>query len=212
MYTSTRNHFDRKYEKVHGGKALLWGLKPNFITKTSLKCLKGNKILDLGVGEGRDALFLAKRGFTVTGVDISAVALGVLKQKAHQQRVKLRLKHSLIEDFSYPEKQDAIYSLNALHFIKRKDIKKVISTMKENTSENGVNVIKVFTVKDPSYPQKKNKITYFKENELKSFYTNWKIVHYDEYLTKLEKHGKEGKWHHHGIAELIAVKLSIQHQ
>ena len=31
----------------------------------------GSRVLDLGSGEGRNALFLAERGFAVTAVDIS---------------------------------------------------------------------------------------------------------------------------------------------
>lgn len=194
-------------------KSLFFGTTPNLVTKLSLQFINGNKILDLGVGEGRDILFLAKEksNLSFVVVDKSLPALNSLLEKVSEQKVFL--KHSSIENFSYPHKFNAIYSLNTLHFIKRESLNAVISAMKENTLAGGINVIKVFTVKDPAYAKKKNEMTYFKEDELKSFYQDWKIVHYDEYLTKLEKHTPEGKWHRHGISELIAIKpSSIQHQ
>ncbi len=189
-------------------KPLSFGTTPNFVTKLSLQFISGDKILDLGVGEGRDILFLAKEknNCSFVGVDKSLPVLNSLREKASKQKLNLLLKHSSIESFSYPHKFNAIYSLNTLHFLKREILSKVISTMKENTLSGGINVIKVFTVKDPAYSKKKDEITYFQENELKSFYPDWKIVHYEEYLTPSEKHGEDGNWHRHGIAEIIAVK------
>ncbi len=49
-------------------------------------------------------------------------------------------------------------------------------------------------------------MTMFKHNELKSFYKDWKIIHYKEYLTKLERHKGNMKLHRHHIAEIIAIK------
>jgi len=42
----------------------------------------GGRALDLGMGSGRNALYLAARGFRVTGVDVSSVAVALCQEKA----------------------------------------------------------------------------------------------------------------------------------
>ena len=44
--------------------------------------LRGKRILDVGCGEGEDAVLLAKLGATVTGLDLSPGAIGVARQRA----------------------------------------------------------------------------------------------------------------------------------
>lgn len=60
----------------------VWDLEPSqFVTQSLHKVRKGNA-LDLGCGEGRHALWLASKGWRVTAVDHSAVAIGRLQGRA----------------------------------------------------------------------------------------------------------------------------------
>jgi SAM-dependent methyltransferase len=63
--------WDRRYE----AEDLVWGLEPNRWLVTEAEELPPGKALDLGCGEGRNALWLAGRGWLVTGVDFAGVAL-----------------------------------------------------------------------------------------------------------------------------------------
>ncbi|MEK6923472.1 MAG: methyltransferase domain-containing protein, partial [Nanoarchaeota archaeon] len=65
------NSFDTSYKT----SKCFWGSKPHAIIKEILNFKRSGDVLDLGVGEGRDALFLAKNGFSVTGVDISETGI-----------------------------------------------------------------------------------------------------------------------------------------
>ncbi len=56
----------------------------DFAKKLGLKCLK---VLDLGCGNGRNAIPLAQMGCLVTGVDVSQVALDLLREKAQKEGV-----------------------------------------------------------------------------------------------------------------------------
>lgn len=63
--------WDRRYT----GTELLWKAEPNrFVVKTTANLAPG-RALDLACGEGRNAVWLAGRGWRVVGVDFSAVAL-----------------------------------------------------------------------------------------------------------------------------------------
>ncbi|WP_426997193.1 SAM-dependent methyltransferase [Pseudarthrobacter sp. N5] len=53
----------------------IWSGKPNPQLVREAAGLKPGRALDLGCGEGADALWLAEQGWTVTAVDVSAVAL-----------------------------------------------------------------------------------------------------------------------------------------
>ena len=43
--------------------------------------------------------------------------------------------------------------------------------------------------------------------ELSKMYSNWEIISYKEYVSKEEKHGKNGKLHTHAISFLISQKI-----
>jgi trans-aconitate methyltransferase len=54
----------------------VWSGKPNAALVREVGMLAPGRALDLGCGEGADAIWLAERGWVVTGVDVSSVALG----------------------------------------------------------------------------------------------------------------------------------------
>ena len=57
-------------------KELVWTAEPNRRFAAEVGGLEPGRALDLACGEGRNAVWLAERGWRVTGVDFSDVALG----------------------------------------------------------------------------------------------------------------------------------------
>lgn len=51
--------------------------------------LPGGRVLDVAAGGGRNALWLAKRGFTVSAIDISAAAVTMLTRSASSRGLKI---------------------------------------------------------------------------------------------------------------------------
>ena len=71
------------WDEKYLSRAKIWSGEPNPQLIAEAAHLPPGTALDLGCGEGADAIWLASRGWTVTGVDVSAVALE--RAKAHAQ-------------------------------------------------------------------------------------------------------------------------------
>ncbi len=64
--------WDTRYGERDGA---MWSGRPNGRLVDEVADLTPGRALDVGCGEGADAIWLARRGWTVTAIDISAVAL-----------------------------------------------------------------------------------------------------------------------------------------
>jgi SAM-dependent methyltransferase len=67
----TQEYWDDRYRSADR----LWSGQPNAQLVAQVAGLPAGEALDAGSGEGADAIWLASRGWTVTAVDVSAVAL-----------------------------------------------------------------------------------------------------------------------------------------
>ena len=84
---SQRNLWNERYEQ----KGHVWGAAPNQFVADRLGGLEPCRILDLGSGQGRNAIWLAQQGHEVTAVDVSDVAI--------QQAVELAREAGATADF-----------------------------------------------------------------------------------------------------------------
>jgi SAM-dependent methyltransferase len=73
-----RDDWDLKY----AGEELLWSAEPNRFLVEATRDLRPGSALDVACGEGRNAVWLAERGWRPTGVDFSAVALAKARRLA----------------------------------------------------------------------------------------------------------------------------------
>jgi SAM-dependent methyltransferase len=80
-----RHDWDRKY----AGSELLWTAEPNRFLVAEVAELPPGRALDLACGEGRNAVWLARRGWRVTGVDFSAVAIEKARRLADASGVEV---------------------------------------------------------------------------------------------------------------------------
>lgn len=77
--------WDRRYQASN----LIWGAEPNRFLVAELGELAAGRALDLACGEGRNAIWLAGRGWRVTAVDFSAVALEKARSLAREHHVEV---------------------------------------------------------------------------------------------------------------------------
>lgn len=72
----------------------VWSGKPNDVLVAEVEGLPPGTALDVGAGEGADAVWLAKRGWTVTAADLSTVALGRAREAAEREGVEITWLHA----------------------------------------------------------------------------------------------------------------------
>ncbi|GAF45995.1 class I SAM-dependent methyltransferase [Rhodococcus wratislaviensis] len=70
------------WDERYSQSELVWGAPPNAVVVERVTSLPRGRALDLACGEGRNAHWLATRGWEVTGLDYSAVALDKARRVA----------------------------------------------------------------------------------------------------------------------------------
>jgi SAM-dependent methyltransferase len=75
-----REDWDTRYAET----GLLWSRDPNRFLVAEAADLSPGRALDLACGEGRNAIWLAERGWRVTAVDFSEVAIAKARERAAQ--------------------------------------------------------------------------------------------------------------------------------
>jgi SAM-dependent methyltransferase len=79
--TSEAAEWDERYSEREGS---MWSGRPNGRLVAEVEDLAPGRALDVGCGEGADAIWLARRGWRVTAIDISDVALGRARAAAER--------------------------------------------------------------------------------------------------------------------------------
>ena len=82
----SRQDWDARYERTE----LLWTAEPNRLFAAEVAALAPGRALDIACGEGRNAVWLAERGWNVTAVDFSGVALAKGERLAVERGVSVR--------------------------------------------------------------------------------------------------------------------------
>lgn len=90
------NFWDERY----AGDKLAYGEAPNsFLVSMADRLPRGGSALDIGAGEGRNALYLASLGFDVLAIDQSVVGMEKASRLATQRGLKLRTRAVDLNDF-----------------------------------------------------------------------------------------------------------------
>lgn len=128
------------YDKQYTVEEALFGAPYEaFEMFVAANALKGGTALDIGCGQGRDALMLAKYGYEVTAVDASKVGVQQMLNKAQQQGLSI---NGIVQDF-YEYKPattfDAIVFDSILHFEKADKEKELalLTRLSSSLNQNG---------------------------------------------------------------------------
>ena len=101
------------WDERYAGDDLAYGEAPNdFLLSMADRFPSFGQALDIGAGEGRNALFVATRGFDVLAVDQSEVGMQKAQRLAQQRGLKLRTRAVDLQEFdAKPGSFDVITSI-----------------------------------------------------------------------------------------------------
>jgi ubiquinone/menaquinone biosynthesis C-methylase UbiE len=108
-YSEEAGLFGDVYFKIFGGliREGITETECDFVEK-SLELKPGAKILDLCCGHGRHSLELAKRGYDVTGQDLSSNFLAMAEESAVKAGVNVSLVHGDMREINFEDEFDAV--------------------------------------------------------------------------------------------------------
>jgi SAM-dependent methyltransferase len=118
--------------------------------------IKPSKIIDLGCGTGNYSIYFAKKGYEVTGIDISPTAIAFAKEKANEVNVKCNfIVADILGDLdNISTKFDFAYDWEVLHHISPENRRKYIENVYKILNKGGKYLSVCFSVKDPSFSGK----------------------------------------------------------
>jgi 2-polyprenyl-3-methyl-5-hydroxy-6-metoxy-1,4-benzoquinol methylase len=99
---------------------------------------KNCQVLDLGCGQGRDALLIARKGHDVLGVDLSETGIAQMLAEATKEGLNVKGIVADIVEFEPPEEYDVILLDRVLHMLPGNDDRiNVLETVCHHTKPGG---------------------------------------------------------------------------
>ena len=204
------------FDLAYGARSPLFGEVPTRMLEMLLKDgeLCGSA-LELGCGDGRDTLMLLRRGFSVTAVDSSGVALTRLRERAVAAGLDTRRLNACQADVRHwqwePEAFDLVVAVTLLDHLDADAGREVLSGMIVTLRPGGLLFVKSHTVDDPALHSSAGVSEfasqirhYFDKNELLRWLTGEvRVCLYGERTEMDDDHGPP---HAHGFATAIARK------
>ena len=135
--------------------------------------------LDLAMGEGRNAIYLATRGFDVDGVDVNPDAVARARAKARRLGAPIRAVVGNVEDGTYILPLDTYDVITVFNFLHRP----LFNDIREGLKPGGMVVYQTFTTAQlelESGPKSAEHL--LAPRELAKVFSDWEILRYREYV------------------------------
>lgn len=166
-----------------------------FLQKHASLLGTGGAALDIAMGAGQNAVFLAQRGFTVTGIDRSGAACDLARQYAAERGVAIEAVAGDMLDWPIPENHfDLIIDFN---FLERALAPRIMAGLKKG----GMLMFETFTIDQQRFDGPHNPDFLLRPNELLETFLDLFVLYYHE---RIEPDGKGG---FNALAGLIGRKV-----
>lgn len=127
-----------------------YGTKANEFLASNISLLKNHKkLLCLGEGEGRNAIFFAKNGFEVSAIDASNLGLEKLQNRAIEEKLDIKTVCMDLNDWTVLEKYDVIVA-SYLHMFKN-EREELFKKIENSLTSNGYFIGEFFSTKQLSF-------------------------------------------------------------
>lgn len=175
----SKTQWDEKYSRP----TFIFGKSPaQFLAENYQYIPYEGSVLDMGMGEGRNAVFLAQKGYKVTGVDISSVAVKKAYLLAQEFGVKIKGVVASLEEYKIPPNSfDAIV---CFYYVDRSLVDKIKTWLKPG----GILIYEAYTTREKTKKKRDplDDATYLKEQELLRLFNGMRVLKYEEPLHEKE--------------------------
>lgn len=183
---SEYEEWDRIYRR-YPLKSLPWELgRPRKILVDLVEkgIVKKGKALDICCGAGTNTVYLAQKGFQMTGIDISSKALEYAKEKAKKANVNIKFQVANFVDLPFEDEEfDFVFDNGCFHHVEVEDRSVFIKGVYRILKKGGLYLMTVFSYRNgPAW----NHFT--KEQIIRLFSNHFKIKNI-EHIASVEGDG-----------------------
>ena len=198
------------YEKWYEGDDYYWGTEPgSFLDELISLCppSEGKKVLDIGCGEGKDAVYMAEKGYDVSAFDLTENGIRKTIALAQTKGVKINAYVDDINTFDLSEQYDIIYSTGTVQYLFDENKEEFFKKLEKITKPDGIVFINVFVEKSflelpPDWDMEEKM---WKSGELFTYFADWKFERIDEVIFEDFSGGKP---HYHCMDTIICRKVT----
>jgi len=147
--------------------------KPNAFLVEMSKGLKPGTALDVGMGQGRNSIFLAQQGWTVTGFDPADKAVAAAQDQAKQLGVTLTTFIKRDDEFDFGRDR---WDLILLSYVGARD---VVDRVYDSLKPGGVVIVEAFH-RDATKDGPIGRAVVFETNELLKLFERFRILRYED--------------------------------
>ncbi len=211
------------YDKTYTEVKHVFGTGPErTLVRFVNKIDKTKPVLDIGAGQGRNAVYLAAEGFSVDAIDPSSIAVKTISKISKGKKYNIAAYQASFDDFT-PQQlpYSAIFIYGLIQILDWKSIDLLVNKVNEWTKKDSLIFVTSFSTKDATfkkYSKEWNKTgknsfsddegdcrTFLMQNEIVTFFKNHRILYHWEGLGSKHRHGNSPV-QEHAMIELVAQK------
>jgi SAM-dependent methyltransferase len=172
-----QNGIAQQYNAIYSGDAeqAAFNHAPNAFLVEFVKALKPGQALDVGMGQGRNAIYLAQQGWQVTGFDLSETGVKLAREQAAKSHVRVT---AVVADAASYDFGEAQWDLIVFSYVPLGDLAERV--------ERGLKPGGTVLVENFHRDTAKVRLLDggFGENELLQAFHGLRILHYEDVLTR----------------------------
>jgi len=209
-----------RYDDYYQSTPEVFGPEPNTILVEHVELIDPSvPALDIGCGQGRNALYLARREITVHAVDSSIEAIRAVEAAAESEDLPIRAIHGGFEGLEpQPGGYGAVLVFGLIPDLRREQVTALAAAVETTLAPKGLLFITAFGTWDPAFERHQNEWTkdtensfcsldgvvrtYLEPGELPALFPSFEVVHSWEGLGPKHRHG-DGPLERHGLAEAV---------
>ncbi len=171
--------------------------KPASFLVENVDLIPGKRVLDVAMGKGRNAIFLAKAGFDVEGVDISEEAVKDAVALAKKEGVSIKAVVANLEG-NYRIEEESYDAIICFNYLQRS----LFDQIKRGVRDGGVVIYETFIVDQVKFGRPRNPDYLLRYNELLDVFRDFRCLRYREGIIENRK----------ASAAIVAQKINREKQ